>query len=115
MSLEAKRSIKSAQLKMRELNFSISGTLVTPVASDFDRLQINSVIDLGVGNYTIIFKRPFNRSCMLGGHGMKTADAALQVVAVAKDRITVQCTVAGVAADCDFSLCVKGSDARYDI
>jgi len=116
MSLEAKRSIKSAQLKMRELNFIIDGTAVTPSASGFDRFQINSVLDLGAGSYTIIFKRPFARACQLGGHGMLTASSALQVIAVAFDRITVQCTdLAGIALDADFSLCVKGSDARYDI
>ena len=116
MSLEAKRSIKSAQLKMRELNFSVSGTAVTPVASDFDEFQIKPILDLGAGSYTIIFKRPFARPCMLAGHSMKTANSALQVVAVAKDRITVQTTdLAGVALDADFSLCVKGSDARYNI
>jgi len=116
MSLEAKRSIKTAQIKMRELNFVIDGVSVTPVVSGFDRFQIKQIIDLGVGHYTIIFKRPFSRSCQLGGHGMLTASTALSVVAVAYDRITVQCTdLAAIATDAIFSLCVKGSDARYDI
>ena len=100
---------------MRELNFIIDGTAGTPAASGFDRFQISSVVDLGAGNYTIIFSSPYERACQLGGHGMLTADSALQVTAVAYDRITVQCTdLVGAALDCDFSLCVKGSDARFD-
>jgi len=116
MSKERSRSIKSAQLKMRELNFAISGTAGTPVASGFDRFGIKQVIDLGVGNYTVIFKAPFERACLLGGWSSSTADVALQVTALAYDRITVQCTLASTAAavDADISLCVKGSDARFD-
>jgi len=100
---------------MRELNFIIDGTAGTPVASGFDRFQIKQVIDSTNGLYTIIFNSPFERACQLGGHGVLTADRALQVVAVAYDRITVQCTdLAGADTDSDFSLCVKGSDARHD-
>jgi len=55
------------------LNFSVSGTAVTPVASDFDEFQIKPILDLGAGSYTIIFKRPFARPCMLAGHSMKTS------------------------------------------
>lgn len=117
MSKERARSIKSAQLKMRELNFSISGTAGTPAASGFDQFGILSVTDLGTGNYTIIFKSPFERACMLGGFSIETASAGLQVTATAYDRITVQCfdTTDGSALDADFSLCVKGSDSRYDV
>jgi len=116
MSKERSRSIKSAQLKMRELNFTIDGTSGTPAASGFDRFGIKSVTDLGLGNYTIIFASPFERACMLGGWSALTSDIALEVTAVAYDRITVQCTLAstGVAADADIALCVKGSDARFD-
>ena len=115
MSKERIRSIKTAQSKMRELNFIINGTAVTPSASGFDRFQIKQVIDLGAGAYTIIFAHPFERACQLGGVGMITAQRSLSVTAVAYDRITVAVTdLAGVAADADFALCVKGSDARFD-
>lgn len=100
---------------MRELNFIIDGTSATPAASGFDRFQIKQVIDLGAGNYTIIFKSPFERACQLGGVGMITPQRVLAVTAVAYDRITVAITdLAGAAADADFALCVKGSDARFD-
>lgn len=114
---ERSRSIKTAQLKMRELNFIIDGTAGTPAATGFDRFQISSVVDLGVGNYTIIFKSPFNRACQAGGITSLTADVAVQVTAVAYDRITVQCTAASTAAakDADLHFCVKGTDSRYDL
>jgi hypothetical protein len=117
MGKERKRSIKTAQLKMRELNFSIDGTAATPSASGFDQYGISSVIDLGAGNYTIIFRDPFERACQLGGIGMLTAGIIMQVTAVAYDRITVLCTAAatGAATDADFHMCVKGSDSRYDV
>ena len=116
MSKERIRSIKTAQSKMRELNFVIDGTAGTPAASGFDRFQIKEVIDLGAGNYTVIFKSPFERACQLGGWSTSTADVTMQVTAVAYDRITVQCTTAssGAAVDADITLCVKGSDARFD-
>lgn len=116
MSKERRRSIGTAQLKMRELNFSIDGTAGTPAASGFDQFGISSVVDLGAGNYTIIFANPFERACQLGGWASLTANIMLQVTAVAYDRITVQCTdETGAAADADLHMCVKGSDARYDV
>lgn len=117
MSKERARSIKTAQLKMRELNFIIDGTAGTPSASGFDQYGIDSVVDLGAGNYTIIFKNAFERACQAGGITSLTADVAVQVTAVAYDRITIQCTAAstGLAKDADLHFCVKGSDARYDV
>ena len=44
---------------MRELQIIVDGTAGTPSASGHDRLQISSVVDNGVGDYTVILKRPF--------------------------------------------------------
>lgn len=110
-----RRSLSSAQLAQRMLVFSIDGTAGTPAATGFDRFQIQSVVDLGAGNYTIIFDNPFERDCMPVGHCVLTAARALQVTAVAYDRVTVQCTdLAGAPADADFNMQVIGSDGRFD-
>lgn len=115
MSKERRRSIKTAQVGLRALNFIIDGVTATPVASGFDVFQIASVIDSGNGLYTIIFTNPFERVCQLAGFGILTADRTLVVTAVAFDRITVQCTtLADVDTDSVFSLCVVGSDSRFD-
>lgn len=113
---QRRRGLKSAQILQRILHFIVTGTAVTPAALGFDRYGISSVVDLGAGNYTIIFKYPFERACQLAGFGSLTANRLLQVTAVAFDRITVQCTDdAGAPADADLHLSVVGSDARYDI
>ena len=110
-----RRSISSEQLHLRMLNVSIDGTVATPIASSFDQHQIASIIDLGAGNYTIIFASPFERDCLPQGHMMLAADRAMHVTAVAFDRVTVQCSdLAGVAADAAFNLSVMGSDGRFD-
>lgn len=118
MSKERSRSIKTAQLKLRELNIKLNGTLATPTVTGFDQYQVSSVVDLGVGNYTVIFSNPFERACQLGGVASLTADIDVQVTAVAFDRITVKCMDAatGLAAtEADLFLCIKGSDSRYDV
>lgn len=106
------RSIKSPQLKMRMLNFTIDASSGTPVAGGFDEFGIASIIDLGVGNHTIIFDKPFERDCMVSGHSFMTANATLEVVAAAYDRVTVQTNVSDVAADTVFALQIIGTDAR---
>ncbi len=117
MSKERKRSIESAQSKMRMLNFKIESTAAVAVAAGFDRFQISDVIDLGGnGNFTIVFKLPFERDCLPVGHCLFATNATLEVTAVAYDRVTVQTKSGDVsaAADVDFSLCIAGSDSRFD-
>jgi len=111
-SKDRRRSISTAQVKMRALNFSLDQA--TDAISGFDRFGIDSVIDLGAGSHTIIFKSPFERDCSLAGFSSADADVAVQVIAVAYDRITIQSHVAGVAADADVTLQVIGSDSRFD-
>ena len=116
MSLERKRSFKSAQAKMRLLTFSVTATATTPVASSFDRFQIKSITDIGPGNYTIIFEKPFERDCLPVGAMTLTTAGVVTITAVAYDRVTVQVDsdFIGTAADIDFSMMVAGSDNRFD-
>lgn len=118
MSIASKRSIKSAQVQMREIQCDVDGTSVTPVASGFDGLVIASVVDNGVGDYTIIFKKPFNVSnsnlpkCFVQS---LTADRIVSMSASAYDRVTILCTdLAGAPADADVSLLIKGCDHRFN-
>jgi hypothetical protein len=113
---QRRRGLKSAQILQRILNFTLSGVPATPVAGGFDQYGIKQVIDLGAGNYTVIFKYPFERACQLAGHASLTSGILVQVTAVDFDRITIQCRdAAGVATDANLHLSVIGSDSRYDV
>ena len=115
MSTERRRNIKTSQREMRALYVTITGTAGAPAAEGFDRFNISEVIDNSAGNYTVVFRKPFERECMVTGLVMHTADTRAEVVALAFDRVTIQTTdLAGTAADADFSLAVTGSDSRFD-
>lgn len=117
MSKANKRSIGTAQLKLRELNIICAGESGSPEILGFDRLVISSVQDLGIGEYKINFKSPFNRDCMLKGWSSMTVGVVECVVDdVEPSSITINLLdVAGAAIDGDIALCIIGSDARYDI
>lgn len=125
MSKERRRGIRTAQIGMRVLNFKVNGFGGAPSIDGFDEFQIDSVIDLGVGNYTIIFKNPFERPCELAGWAAYTAATdgiiGLQVTAVAVDRITILLVdsgdegIAPAAFDADVHLSVIGADSRYNV
>ena len=112
------RSIKTAQVNMREIQVEVDGTSVTPVASGFDKLQIKQVVDNGAGSYTIILKKPFqdgNANKAKAFVQCLTASRVATVSAVAYDRVTVLCTdLAGAAADSDISILIKGCDHRFN-
>ena len=110
-----KRAIHTAQISMRSLAFILDGVPAAPVVSGLDQYGVSDVLDLGAGNYTIIFAKPFERDCQPSGHCMFTADGTLEIVSVAYDRVTVQTKVSGAAADTKFSLFILGSDARFDV
>jgi len=114
MSKDRKRSITTAQVSLRTLVVKVASTATVPVAESFDRFGIASITDLGVGNFTVIFKAPFERDCLPVG-GLVFGAGAVEVTAVAYDRVTVQVSdLAGAAADLDFSLQIMGSDSRFD-
>lgn len=115
MSLERKRGISTAQVKLRMLNFKVEDTATTPVAASFDRFQIASITDLGgTGAFTVIFSKPFERDCLPVGTAV-FGEGAVAITAVAYDRVTVQVSdLAGTDANLDFSMCICGSDSRFD-
>lgn len=116
---KSKRSIKSAQVQMRMLQIDVDGNAATPAASGFDKLQISSVVDNGVGDYTIILKRPFNPENANKAKCFPMAleaDTSVHMYASAHDRVSVKCSdLAGVAKDAAFSLMIIGCDLKYQL
>lgn len=108
-----RKTVTSAQLRMRMLNFTFDGT--TDEVGGFDKYQISEVVDNATGNYTVIFANPFERDCLPVGIASLTEDATFHVEAVDYDRVTIQCKVSGTDADAAFSMIVMGSDGRFDL
>lgn len=117
MSKSVKRGIKTHQIGMRQLALKIIDTATTPVADGPDKFLVDSILDLGAGNFTIILNRPAANGkdlFVMGTSG--PADTAVAITAVAYDRVTVQVTdLANVAKDEDFSITLLAHDARYEI
>lgn len=96
------------------LTAKINGTKATPDAEGFDDSKVKEIIDLGAGNYTVVFNKSYERDIAPLGLVTYTADTRGEVTAVAEDRVTVQMTdLAGVATDADFQLTVMTSDLRF--
>jgi len=113
----AKRSIKSAQIGVREIHFGITGTAGTPAATGLDRFLVASVVDNGAGDYTINLtgKASSENNVFLKGWSTSTPDTTLSVTAVTGSSIQVACTAAstGAAQDADISLTLGLTDNRF--
>lgn len=111
-----KRSIKMDQLQMREIVVKVDGNAATPVASGFSESSIESVVDNGVGDYTINLKRPFNADHPVLPDAFVQeleADRKAHVSAVTHSSVRIVVTdLSGVAADAALSIRILGSDAR---
>ena len=118
MSIASQRSVKSAQVKMRELLVDVNYDAGVPSVSGFDSAQIKSVIDVGVGVVTLILLRPFESTNSNLPKAMPApieADALVHMSASAYDRVTLTITdIAGVAADRDITVLIKGCDNRFN-
>lgn len=82
------RSIKSPQTHMRLLCLTLT-TTGTPAVSGPDKNQVDSVVDNGVGDVTIIFKRPFTIAPVVEVSPQGTTQQFAQVKAKDVDRVTV--------------------------
>ena len=116
MSVESRRSIKTAQLGMRELNFSFDGSDAAPAAASFDSLQISSITKNAVGDYTIIFTRPFELNPMAFCQVVGGSNRVVHISAVDVDRVTIKTyrRDTGDAADAELYVNVKGCDHRFN-
>jgi hypothetical protein len=116
-----RRRIESNQIRMRKMFLRLDGTPATPICNISgakqgpDNINVSSVVDNGVGDYTIIFKNPFRRSDIyLSGWSTFTPNVVECVVtAIAKDRITINLfDAAGAAIEGDVFLEVLGCDGK---
>ena len=107
--------ISSAQLKVRQLAFSVSGTATTPVASGLDAFQVSSVVDNGTGDYTLILANSFGLDPQVLGIVPTSAGVyRFEVTAKDIDRVTVEFfNAAGAAVDADFDIALAGTDMDY--
>lgn len=115
MSIASRRSVGTAQLKLREMIVTINGTRGNTITG-FDRYLVDSVNNIGPGEYTIIFKGKAiaRRPLVLKGFSSENADCTVQVIASDVDRMTIQCRIATVLTNADVTLCIAASDWHID-
>lgn len=107
------RSPKVRQIGQVELNISVNGTAATPVASGPDAFFVESITDLGTGNYKIKLKEPAKMNLHVSSIVCATADATIIPTVVSAQEITVQAksvAASPAAKDVDFSIQIKFAD-----
>lgn len=116
MSKERRRSIKTAQVGLRELNFYFDGSVASPVPAGFDQFQISSISKLQTGQYTVVFSGPFERACRAHGWVMGDENRYVVIESAAYDRVTLSIRRRDTQARVDdtVDLRVMGSDHRFD-
>lgn len=108
MQYSAKRSMKSRQPGTVEVCFSVSGTAATPAASGQDAMFVDSVVDNGVGDWTITLKDKSLLDLVVKSLVSFTPGAILNVDAVDEESITVLCEdAAGAPLDADFAVALN--------
>lgn len=108
MLYSSKRSMKSRQPGIVELLVNISGAAATPAATGQDAMFVSTVVDNGVGSWTITFKAKSLQNLSPKGLVSLTADAILAITAVTTDSVTVTAlNGAGAAKDANFALAVN--------
>lgn len=114
MKSSVNRAQQCRQIYLHEVHFAVNGTAVTPVASGLDANFVESVTDLGAGNYKITFIDKAQRSIVPGAIVASTASRVGAVTAVDSESITVQFRdLAGVAADSDFNMSVLWHGSKH--
>ncbi len=107
------RSPKCRQVGQIELNISVDGTAGTPSASGPDAKYVESVTDLGTGNYKIKLKEPAKMNLHVSALVLATADSTIIPTVVSAQEVTVQAksvAAAPAAKDVDFSIQIKFAD-----
>ncbi len=82
------KSIQTPQTRMRMLNITLT-TTGTPAVSGPDKNQVSSVVDNGVGDVTIIFRKPFIYAPVCEVSPQGTTQQFAQVKAKDVDRVTI--------------------------
>ena len=118
MSKERRRSISTAQVKMREMDIFVDGTVTTPVAAGFDEFGIKSVTDTGTGDYLITLNAAFGRDDIMAFAQSTTTGVLCEIGAVTRNSVQVLCFDVATGAtptDGAFFLRILGSEFNYNI
>lgn len=112
-----KRAQKSRQIGMVLSMHLISGTAGTPADSGDDQYFVDSIVDNGVGSWTINFKEAARRDLHVIGLVPVTAGAILSISAIDESSVTIASEDAAAAAlDADFYITVNHAmliDAKF--
>jgi len=110
MSKSMKRSLKTAQVGMRQLNVRVSAA---GAFSGFDGKQISSdSVKNGAGDHTIVLKKPFNvdnANLPMIKVTPLAAGVTYYLASSAHDRVNVV-----LSADVDFDIEIIGCDHRFN-
>ncbi len=105
MKSSLKRSLKSRQVGLVKTYHLISGTAATPADSGLDKAYISSVVDNGVGSWTLTVIEPSRLNLVIDSIVGVTAGATFNISAVSTSSVTVLAkNAAGAAFDADFYL-----------
>lgn len=111
MILSLKRSLQCRQVGQVQFNLSVDGASVTPAASGPDAAFVDSITDLGAGNYTITIKEAAKLALFVSGLVAITPDVIGCVTATTVNSVTVQFNnAAGAATDADFMVQFQYAD-----
>ena len=107
------RSIKTAQIKMREMNVLVNGS--DAAISGPDKSQILSSSKGGTGVYVINLKYPFEQVAFVKSLVLIGVSGIIRVSATTAGVVTINTfAVDGTtAADKSFGICILGSDFRF--
>lgn len=107
MLYSQRQPLKTRQNNMTFLNIKVDGTAVTPSALGMDKKFVESITDIGAGNYKITFKDKAKRAIEAIGLECFTDGLYGRVTASDTESITVLFkTFAGVATDASFGIWV---------
>lgn len=115
---ERRRSISTAQLKLRQMCFKFDGSEgASPTPAGFDQFVVSSITRLQTGQYTCIFAKPFERAPEAFAHVYADENRYCVIEAVAYDRVTFSIRRRDTQARVNDAarVWVLGSDARYDV
>jgi hypothetical protein len=109
-----KRPQQCRQVGQVVLNISVNGTAATPVASGPDAFFVQSITDIGTGNYRITLKEASNINLHVAALVLGTSDSTIIPTIVSKSEVTVQArsvAASPAAKDVDFSIQIIYADS----
>lgn len=111
MMYSQRQPSKVRQFNLTQLRFAINGVLATPVAGGMDSKFISTVVDNGVGDYTITLKDSARRALVVDAIQCSTTGLYGLVTAVTVNSFRVVFkTFAGVATDAAFTALIAYHD-----